>query len=143
LAGEFVLTGVDQTIVISKAELKEYFSRMFETPDSLLTSIKIQPTASILTRFLSDNVGICYGTSTDTYTLKKGGDAVMNSKWTATLIKENGEWRIAAVHAGADILNNPILNKSISLGYTFAAIGAVGGFALGLLLMIIVRRRKR
>jgi len=142
-AKEFVLTGVDQTVVRSMDELNEYYSRTFEQPDSLLTSIEVQPAASELTQFIDENTGVCYGASTDTYTLRTGGTAVMNSKWTATLVKEDNEWRIAAVHAGTDILDNPILNQSISMGRILAGSGFGVGVLLTLLSVFLIRRLRR
>jgi uncharacterized protein (TIGR02246 family) len=138
LARQFVVTSVDQTVITSVSEIKPYLDRMFEGPDALLTGMEVHPEADVLTRFVSDTAGYCYGRSTDTYHLKSGGVATMTSRWTALLVKEDGAWKVAAVHFGANFLDNPVLQRSIVFG-RYLGIGAlvigllVGGVAVWML----------
>src|SRR5262249_56211595 len=43
LAKGFSITMVDQTLVTDPAQLKEYFQRYFQAPDSPLQSVRIDP----------------------------------------------------------------------------------------------------
>ncbi|EKD26401.1 MAG: hypothetical protein ACD_79C01221G0011 [uncultured bacterium] len=36
----------------------------------------------------------------------------MKTRWTAVVIKEDNQWKIVAVHIGANVMDNPILEAS-------------------------------
>ena len=88
--------------------------------------MKTEPKADILTRFIDANTGVCYGSSKDTYTMKSGKVVEMNVRWSATVVKENGEWKVAIAHVGTDFLSNPVLDgvekltKMVGLGLGLA-----------------------
>jgi ketosteroid isomerase-like protein len=132
LAHPFSITMVDQAHITSIEGLREYFRQRFEGKGSLLESVEIAPKADALTEFLDDKVGVDFGTSTDTYTLKTGRKVVLHSRWTATLLKTADGWKLSAVHAGVDMLDNPILRASERLQLVWGAGGLIVGLLLGL-----------
>ena len=105
LAKDFVLTTIDQTTVTNAAQFTTFYDRMFKAKDAPLASMKIEPTADVLTRFVSPTAGYCYGSSAETYTLKDGRAFVMTNRWTALVVKEDGAWKIAAALAASVWLN--------------------------------------
>ncbi len=142
-AKDFAFTAVNQTVLTNEAQMQDFFDRMFKSGDALVTSLKTEPTADILTRFVDANTGVCYGSSKDTYTLKSGEVVEMNVRWSATVVKENGEWKIALAHVGADFLNNPVLDGAKAL-LKKAGIGAgVGGLLVGGILGVMIGRGKK
>ena len=141
LAREFVVTTVDQTAITKVSEFKPYMDRMFNGPDALLTGLDVDPEADILTRFVSDTAGYCYGKSTDTYHLKSGGVTQMTSRWTAVLQKEDGEWKVAALHFGTNFLDNPVLDRSIAAGRNLGIGGLLVGLVIGGVAVWMLKRR--
>ena len=110
---DFVFTTITQEALTSPKALKDYYTRMMLNPESPVKSITVAPEADILTCFIGDSAGYCYGTSEDAYTLRKNGRVIcMKSRWTALVVKEEGGWKIKVVHIGADVLNNPILDAA-------------------------------
>jgi len=105
----FAFTGADQTLVTTAAELKAYYQSVFKETSSLVTSIQTEAEAAALTRFIDKNTGYCYGTSTDIYTVKGGRKVCLENRWTATVVKVDGEWKVAAAHVGVNFLDNPVL----------------------------------
>lgn len=142
-AKEFVFTTVDQTAITSEEELGAYYTKMFSSPTSLLAKITVDPQAAILTRFDSPDVGYCYGISEDTYALKGGKTVKIPSRWTALLVREDGQWKIQAAHAGMNVLDNPVLNKATSLGYKLGIGGLILGLLVGILGTVLVARTKK
>jgi len=142
-AKAFAFTTVNQTVVTNEAQMQEFFDRMFRSSDALVTSMKTEPTADIPTRFLDTNTGVCYGSSKDTYTMKSGQVVEMNIRWSATVVKENGEWKIAVAHIGTDFLNNPVLDgvKAFVKKIGFGA--GLGGLLVGGLLGVMIGRCKK
>ena len=132
-ANEFVFTAVDQTVLTDSAAMKEYYRRMLEADDSPVTSFQMAPEAAVQTRFLDANTGYCYGTSNATYTLRSNGKSVtMHSYWTALVVKEYDQWRIKAVHTGANFMDNPLIDSLKMLAVRNQLIAAGIGILLGL-----------
>ncbi len=142
-AKEFAFTAVTQTILTNEAQMQEFFNRMFRSSDALLASLKTEPKADILTRFIDANTGVCYGSSKDTYTLKSGQVVEMNVRWSATVVKENGDWKVALAHVGTDFLDNPVLQGVKSFARNLGVGAGAGGLVVGLLVGLLVGRGKR
>jgi len=142
-AKEFAFTAVNQTVLTNEAQMQEFFDRMFRSSDALVSSLKTEPKADILTRFVDANAGVCYGSAKDTYTMKSGEVVEMNVRWSATVVKENGEWKVALAHVGTDFLDNPVLDGAKAL-VKKAGVGAgLGGLVVGGILGVMIGRRKK
>ncbi len=142
-AKEFAFTAVTQTVLTNEAQVQEFFDRMFRASDAPLASLKSEPKADILTRFVDANTGVCYGSTRDTYTLKSGKEVVMNARWSATVVKENGEWKVALAHVGTDFLDNPVLEGVKKLARNLGLGAGAGGLAVGLVIGVVIGRGKR
>jgi len=142
-AKEFAFTTVTQTLITNEQQLNDFYDRMFHSKDAIVTAVKTEPTADILTRFTDANTGVCYGTSKETYTMKSGGVVPMDVRWTAIVVKENGEWKVAAAHVGTDFLDNPVLTKVAAYWKKFTIMGTGGALLTGIVLGAVVFRRKR
>ena len=108
-AKEFVLTAVDQTVLTNREGMLAYYMRMFKDPNAPIVKMDVTGDADILTRFTDANTGYCYGSSAATYTLKDGRVIKIKERWTGVVVKEEGAWKIAAVHIGVNFLDNPVL----------------------------------
>ena len=108
-ATEFVFTAADQTVLTDRTGVEAFFNRLFNAADAPLAALTADPTATIFTRFTDPNTGYCYGVTKDTYTLKNGRSVIIPACWTAVVVKQNGEWRVAAAHVGVNFLDNPVL----------------------------------
>jgi uncharacterized protein (TIGR02246 family) len=133
-AKEFAFTTVNQTTITNQAQFQEFFNRMFHAQDSLVTGMKTEAEADILTRFVDENTGVCFGTTRDTYTLKSGELVAMNNRWSATVVKEDGQWKVALAHVGTDFMNNPMLDRAAAMAKKLALGVGIGGLVLGFVL---------
>jgi ketosteroid isomerase-like protein len=109
LARTFVLTMVDQTCVTNAAQIDAFYDRIFRADDAPLAKMQVKPVADDLTRFVGPDAGYCYGSSVETYTMKNGRAFTMTNRWTAVVVKEEGAWKIAALHSGINFMDNPVL----------------------------------
>jgi len=112
LAKEFVITSVDQAVVTNREELAAYYDRMFKAKEAPIAKMEVSAEADVLTRFLGENAGYCYGSALATYTLTDGRVLRIKERWTAVLLKEDGEWKVAAAQRGVNFLDNPILRAA-------------------------------
>lgn len=142
LAKDFSVTTVEQQILTSPKELEDYFEKTFKSPDSIVSDLKISPQADVLTKFTGEKNGFCYGKNLETYTMKDGRKIDMESRWTAALVKEDGQWKIAAIHAGVNFLKNPVVEKLGSAIPKTAIIGFLCGGLVVFLVRFILGRTK-
>jgi len=140
---KFSITTVDQKLFTNLADFKAYYDSLYSGDKAPLKSIVFKPEADALTEFIGDNIGLSHGTSTDTYTFSDGDTRVMTSRWTATVFKDNGKWKILNLHIGADLLTNPVVSTLKSYVYK-AGIGAgMGGLIVGFAVAWFLRGKRR
>jgi ketosteroid isomerase-like protein len=139
---DFSVTMVNQDVVTTPGELKSYIDKQFNAPGSLLKDVKIEPEADILTVFFNGRFGINRGGSTDTYTLKDGQVVKIHTRWTGTVINEDGKWKVLNAHIGLNILDNPILDAVERLRWVWGAVGVAIGLVVGVLGTLLLKRRK-
>jgi ketosteroid isomerase-like protein len=130
---EFAVTTIDQTRLYTSSDMENYFNKVFKSPDSVVTALKITTEADIQTRFIDADNACCYGETHDFFTMKDGQMVPIDSRWTAMLHKENGEWKIAALHAGVNFKDNAVLTRTENA----AKLALLVGFAAGVALTIV------
>jgi hypothetical protein len=140
LAEGFVLTFADQTVVTDPAQLDGYIAHYFTGENAPLKSVNFVPEATEKVRFIDSRTGVVYGTSADTYTLADDKNLVLDTHWTATVIKEDGHWLVQTFHAGVNMLDNPILEATSQGGLISGGIALIVGLVTGAFLMRIFRR---
>ena len=140
LADGFVLTFADQTVITDLVQLDGYIAKYFVGEDAPLKSVRFVPEATEKVRFVDSRTGVVYGTSADTYTLADDASLVLDTRWTATVVKEDGRWLLQSFHAGVNMLDNPILEAAGQSGFVSAGIALIVGLLIGALLMRMFRR---
>jgi hypothetical protein len=139
----FSITTVDQKLFTNLAEFKAYYESLYNGENAPLKSIVFKPEADALTEFVGENIGLSHGTSTDTYNFSDGDTRVMASRWTATVIKDNGKWKIVNLHIGANLFDNPVVSAVKSYAYK-AGIGAgLGGLIVGFAVAWMLKGKRR
>lgn len=139
----FSITTVDQKLFTNLNDFKAYYDSLYNGPNAPLKSIAFKPEADALTEFVGDNIGLSHGTSTDTYTFSDGDTRVMTSRWTATVYKDNGKWKILNLHIGADIFANPVVSTLKSYLYKVGIGAGAGGLVLGFILAWVLKGKRR
>lgn len=140
LAPGFVLTFADQHRFDDLAALDAYQRRL--RAERGIDRIDFAPAIDGPARFVGADVAIATGTSTDIFVGVDGDGTTITSRWTATLERTAQGWRISALQAGVDLLDNPILER-IKRTFSWIACGAaVVGLLVGLLIGRLVARRR-
>jgi ketosteroid isomerase-like protein len=128
-----VFTAMNGEVCRGRDALRTYFNRMMNDLGHIVDSLSINPTLDRLTDIYSGTIGVAYGSSLDRYQLTNGQEFDVNARWTATMVKENGDWQIASFQSAANIFDNPLLNKAKSALYWGAGVAGVVGLVLGVL----------
>ena len=115
--------------------LREFFDRMGK---ETFRGYKVPPTPDDLTILYGGDTGVSFGKTVASYKLF-GKDFEFTSRWTATLVKENGRWLLASYHVSLNALDNPVLNAAKR---TLILTG-VGALVAGLILGLVIAKRKK
>ena len=115
--------------------LRDFFNRMGKAS---FKGYKVPPTPDELTILHGADTGVSFGETVAQYHLL-GKEYELKSRWTATLVKENGRWLLASYHISMNVLDNPLLNAAKPALYVAAGAALLAGLIAGLL---IAKRKK-
>lgn len=130
----FSATMIDQKIVTTRKGLEDYYREVFTGEKAMVKSLVIAPEAEAITRIYDERFGTVYGRNLEKYELTDGKKFTIQSRWTASVVKTDGRWKIAAIHNGVNFVDNPVLTETRKSRKYFLAIGLVAGLAAGILI---------
>lgn len=122
-------------------KFKSHWDSLFVGDKALVKKVVTNPTPDALTEFLAPGVGVCHGTSKDTYTFADGDVRTMKISWTCVVRKVDGKWKLAKIHFSADLLENPVLEGVKGKIYQAGGAGAGAGLLVGLILLFMLRKK--
>lgn len=138
-----VVTWQNGEVCKGHEEMRKYINRMMTGPDRVVEKLTADPTVDALSTIYHGDTAVSYGRMNDEYTLRDGMHFKMDSKWSATLVKEGDRWLIANFHASTNAFDNSILRLVASKTAWWAGgIGLVAGVVLGLTGAVLLRRRR-
>lgn len=124
--------------------VRDYYNRMMEGDEKIVDSFSLDNVeVTELTILYGDDAGVAYGTAKSRFVLTDGRNFSIETPWTATVVKQDEDWVIAAFHSSADVFGNAILDVVKNWIWKAAAIAGVVGLLLGLLIMAVIKRGKR
>jgi ketosteroid isomerase-like protein len=139
LATPFVITFVDQQRFTDVPAMVAYRAALEK--DRHLQKMEVTPAADALTTFLGPDVGYCTGTSNDSFDFPEG-TINLSTRWTATLVRQQGAWKVAALHAGVNFLDNPAINNVKSGAKTLVLVAGIAALLIGLVAGLVLGRRR-
>jgi ketosteroid isomerase-like protein len=138
---DVVVTWQNSEVSRKPEGVRAYISKMLDGPNSIVESFTTAPTVDELTILYGGDAGVAFGSSRDSFKLRSGLTFELTSRWTATVVNDGGAWKIAAFHSSANLFDNPLLAAAQRWSVTAAVVALVAGFAIGLLVSRIARRR--
>ena len=138
---EIVITWQNGQRNVGHQEFRDFYSEMMSGDTAIVKDISSEFAVDDYSILYGDDTAVARGTVADRFDLTSGSEFLLNSKWTATVVKENESWRVASFHVSASIFDNPILAAAKGSLITVGAISAACGLLLGLVLAWLQRRR--
>jgi len=138
---DVVVTWMDGRVSRGPQGVREYIEKMTKGPERKVESYKTAAEVDEKTHLYGET-GMATGKSSDEFVLTGGEKLVVDSRWTATLVKADGKWKVAAFHSSASMFENPVLTIAVrrTAMWTGGIAGAVG-IVLGLGLAWLFCRR--
>ena len=156
-----LLTHVDPNVVVTwqNGELsrgpegiRKFYNEVMVGPNRLISDISSTLKVDELSILHGDNAAIAFGSIHDDFTLSRGiartavlgpGDKFsLDSRWTATMVKKDGQWKLASYHVSVDAFSNPILSKAVAVAKQAAIIAGIVGLSLGAIVTWFYMRRR-
>jgi hypothetical protein len=107
-------------------------------PGTILKKYVTKVSLSKPARFYGD-IAIADGKAADEFHPHARGEFRLDSNWTSTMAKIDGQWKIVALHLSSNVFTNPLLAEAEQMVYYAAA----GGVLAGLVLMFLILRLRR
>jgi len=120
-------------------EIRAYYHRMVQGPDRILDKYTTAAKLGAHARFFGD-VAVADGTMRDSFFPVSRKPFQLDSNWTSTSVKVDGQWKVASMHLSANVFTNDLIQEAKDAAWKTGIGGAVAGLLLGLLL---ARLRKR
>ncbi|WP_265946628.1 YybH family protein [Dechloromonas sp. A34] len=125
-----VVTWLNAEVSQGPDGVRAYFKRMVGSgPDTVLSKYQTHPKISQPAIFYGD-VAVANGTTEDEFTPHRRSVFNFSSRWTASLRKVDGQWKIIALNLSTNTFNNALISEL----ERFALLTGVGGLLGGLLL---------
>jgi uncharacterized protein (TIGR02246 family) len=114
--------------------IHKYMSRMLEGPDKVVESFSADVNVDELTILYGGDTGISFGSAVEHFKMASGRALDLPARWSATLVKEDGKWLIASLHASDNLFDNPLLNMARRMVWIAAGVALLVGLVIGFFL---------
>lgn len=142
---DVVITWQNAAVSKTPKGVKAYFDEMMGGPNRRVQKVTIKPVVEELTRLYGkeNETGVAFGSSEDYYLLNDGMEFTQTTRWTATVVRKKGQWKVACVHISTNMFDNPVLNIAIKKTATWTAIlVGIPALLVGALGMWLIGRRR-
>jgi ketosteroid isomerase-like protein len=125
-------------------EFKAYCEKMLRGPDHMVESSTIDPKPELSVLYNDNKTAVAYGSSRDHYKLTDGKDFEQDTRWSSTLVKKNGKWKVVSVHISTNMFDNPVLHIAMQrTAWWTGGVAGVVALLLGALVGVVVTRRRK
>jgi ketosteroid isomerase-like protein len=134
-----VVTWQNAQVSRGRDGVRDYLNHMLKGSNKVVSSFNTDINVDELTILYGGDTGISFGSSREQIGFAGGSSVDYNGRWSATLVKEDGKWLIASLHASTNLFDNPFLATARRVMYGVGAGALIIGLALG---FFLGRRRK-
>jgi uncharacterized protein (TIGR02246 family) len=157
-----VLAHVDPDVVVTwqngevnrgPEAVRKFYREMLEGDGRIISNITSKLTVDNLSTLHGEDTAIAVGSIHDDISFNKtvaatsigaGKTLGLDSRWTATLVRKAGEWKLASYHVSANLFSNPVTDLEVKAAGRVAGVtGFVIGAVVVMLLVWALRGRKR
>lgn len=122
-------------------EIRAYYRRMVKDDGRLINKYTTEAKVGAPARFVGTggDVAVADGSMEDEFFPVIRGSFKLSSRWSATLAKLDGQWKIVSLHMSSNVFTNPLIAElTRALWYAGG-----GGLVAGVLVGWFLRRRRR
>ena len=133
-----IITYHDATVTQGPDAAMAYYNRMMEGSAAIVTEFSTVASVGAPAVFHGDTA-TAFGTTAERFVLAAGLELKLNANWSMTARKNDGEWKVIALHFSTNLFDNQLLNSANDMNKMMGA----GGVVVGVLLMLVIGRVRR
>jgi uncharacterized protein (TIGR02246 family) len=118
-------------------EIRAYYQRMVKDPGRIISKYTTQAKLGHHARFVGSgaDVALAEGSMEDEFFPIIRGPFKLDSRWSSTAAKVNGEWKIASLHLSSNVFTNVLISELTRAlwmaGGACLIVGGLAGWFLG------------
>ena len=117
------------------AEIKAYYGRMVKGEKRILDKYTTAAKVAAPARFFGHGeVAVADGTTVDSFYPVARGPFSLDSNWTATCAKINGQWKVVSLHLSSNVFTNSLIAEAKQAVWYAGGGAALGGILRGVAL---------
>ncbi len=138
---EIIVTWQNAEVSKGHEQVRAYHNRMVKNANPIVKAYSVKATLSAPAVFYGDSA-VAWGTTVETYELSDGLKFTLNANWSTTIVKKDGDWKIAALHFSTNLFDNPLLRKAERLVWIAGLVGLLAGVLAAWLLSRWLRKSR-
>jgi ketosteroid isomerase-like protein len=143
LTDNVVITVQNAEVLRGHDEVRAFHERMSGGDSPEVELLKTDFEVDDLSNIYGGDTAVAFGSMDDHFKLKSGMEFDLVSRWTATLVKQDDRWLLAAFHISTNMFDNGVSNLQTKWAATkTGAVALVAGGLLGCLGGVWWKRRK-
>ena len=138
LASNVVVTWIDGTQSHGTDDVLDYLRSKTEGDNAIVDRFSLSTEVTDLSDLYGADTAIAFGTAESSFVLR-GREISVTGPWSATLVKEANQWKLASLSSSVGFFDNPLLS------WLYRMLWLIGGGAgaLGLIAGLLLGRRSR
>lgn len=136
-----VATWQNHRVVRGVDGLRTFMQEMNAKNEEVFQGYAVPPEADELTILYGGDTGVVFGKSVPRYHYLNM-DIELENRWTATLVKEDDGWKIAAYHVSGNLVDNPLLHAAAKSTTWIGGVCLVVGLIVGGLLAGMLKKKR-
>ena len=138
LAPDVVITYQNAEVARGRDGVKTFHLKMTGGPEKIVESFHADVKTDDITILPGGTTAIATGSSAETYKMTHGPDLTLDARWTATLVQDNGQWLVAALHCSTNLFKSPLVAATKKAGVT----ASIGSIIIGLIVGWLLGRKR-
>lgn len=126
-----VTTWQNNRVTSGQEGLKSFMDEMTAGGEIVFQGYTVPPSSDDIAIMYEGPTAIAVGKSVPHYKYL-GKEFDLENRWTATLVKKDGQWKLAAYHVSANMTDNPILDAAVNSIVWAVIISLLIGLVLGI-----------
>lgn len=130
-----VLTFQNAEVARGRAGVKSFLEQNTSGPAALVQSFRLEAKADAAPALYGDATAVLTGSAAETFRMANGKELALAGRWTATAVRTDGQWQLAALHTSTNLFSSPLIDSTKKAGRNASIasllIGLFAGWILG------------
>jgi ketosteroid isomerase-like protein len=126
-----VVTWQNAEVSRGREGVRAYLDRMLEGPGKIVESYSVDLDVDELSILYGGDTALSWGKSREHIGMAHERSLDYPGRWSATLVREGGQWLIANLHVSTNIFANPLLEATKKVFFIAGGIAIVIALVLG------------